>query len=358
MISLTKPFLGVNEIAEVENVFESGQVSQGGPKTIEFEKAFSERLGISHAIVVTNCTAALHLSLLALGIKEGDEVLVPSFTFPATAHAIVHAGARPVFVDVDSRTYNIDWESASRAITLKTKAVIPVHLFGLAADMNVMHEFTMTTNIAIIEDAACALGAKWNGKYAGTIGRIGCFSFHGRKVITTGEGGMVVTNSGLLADEIRSLANFGKIGDIFLKVGYNYKMSDIAAAIGIAQLKRLNWIIGKRRFLAKYWDKKLKEIGGIESPSSVSEAFHVYQSYVALLDKTINRDALIKELRNKEIEAQIGTYACHILPAYKELNSSCPVSFDLYKRSISLPLYPTMSTSDIDYIVEVLKALL
>lgn len=355
---LTRPHFDTDELVQVQEVLDSGWVSQG-PKVKEFEDRFAHYLGVNYAISVTNCTSALHLSLLVLGIKEGDEVIVADFTFPATGHAVLYCKAKPVFVDIDPKTYNIDPNLIEKAITHKTKAIIPVHTFGQPADMDEIMEIAKRHNLKVIEDAACALGAKYKDKYAGTIGDIGCFSFHARKNITTGEGGMVVTNNEELASKIRTLSIFGmtsaweRIGEVvipeFGELGYNYKMSDITAAIGIAQLGKIDKMVAKRRSLAKYWDKKLEGLGLIKPPHSSENVFHVYQAYVALVDRKVDRNRLLQSLLEQGIQTQIGTYSCHIQPVYRS-EQRCPKSLDIFHCSLALPLYYALKEEDIDFI--------
>jgi len=364
-IPQTRPYFNEEELEELREVLESGWVSQG-PKTKEFEDAFAKYVGAKYAVAVTNCTAALHLSLLAIGISKGDEVLVADFTHPATGHSVLYCGAKPVFIDVNPKTYNIDPELIKEKITERTKAVIPVHTFGQPADMDAVMQIASDYGLRVIEDAACAHGAKYKNKFAGTIGDTGCFSFHARKGMTTGEGGMVVTNDRELVEEIRSLSVYGTVSTWdreksdkfiipeFVKLGYNYKMSDISAAVGIVQLKRLDKLIEKKRTLAKYWDEKLQDLEFIELPYCSKDVKHVYQSYVTLVDKRINRNKLIELTRSRGIQTQIGTYACHVQPVYNS-NQKCPNSLDIFNRSLSLPLYYTLREEDIDVAAELLK---
>lgn len=368
MIPLTRPYFDEEEIVEIRKVLESGWVSQG-PKVKEFEDKFAKYIGVKNAVAVSNCTAALHLSLLALGIKSGDEVLVADYTFPATGHAVLYCNAKPVFIDVDPKTYNIDPKLIERKITNNTKAIIPVHTFGQPADMDPIVEIAERHDLRIIEDAACAVGSKYRGKYAGTIGDLGCFSFHARKGLTTGEGGMITTDDDTLASEIRTLANFGMTSawererskkfsvPKFLKIGYNYKLSDIAAAIGIAQLRRLNKTIKRKRKLAKYWNKKLQEIEFLKPPYVNRYCFHTYQSYVCVLDEKFNRNRVIEGLHKKGIQTNIGTYASHIQPVYKS-RQKCPQSLKLFKSSLSLPIYYTLTEKEIDIVAEAIKKML
>ncbi len=361
-IPLAKPYFDSDEYSKVKEVLDSGWVSQG-PMVKEFEENVADYLSVKYAIAVTNCTAALHLALLSIGIKKGDEVLVADFTFPATGHSVLYCGARPVFVDVKLNTYNIDAELIEEKITDKTKAIIPVHTFGQPAEMDKIIKIARNHNLKVIEDAACAFGAKYNNKYAGTIGDVGCFSFHARKGITTGEGGMAVTNDEKLAEKMRHLSVFGMtsawereksskfIVPEFTEIGYNYKMSDITAAVGVAQLKKLDKIVEKKITLANYWNDKLNEIELIEAPYISKNVKHVYQSYVSLVDKRINRDKIIEKLMKKEIQTQIGTYASHIQPVYNSADK-CPNSFDIFRRSLALPMYFTLKEEEIDLVAE------
>lgn len=364
-IPLTRPYFGQEEIDEIKKVLDSGWVAQG-PKVQEFEKNVAEHLGARYAVAVTNCTAALHLALLALGIGPGDDVLVADYTFPATGHAVLYCGARPVFVDIDPRTYNIDPDRIEENITPSTRAIIPVHTFGQPAAMDAILEVANDHDLAIIEDAACALGARYRGRYAGTIGDVGCFSFHARKGITTGEGGMLVTDRDDIAVKARHLAVFGMTAawdrerggtftiPEFTDLGYNYKMSDITAAVGVAQMRRLDTFTERRRELARTWDRYLDGIDGITKPFIDPNTEPVYQSYVALIDPGIDRDRLIETLMIEGIQTQIGTYASHIQPVYRSRNR-CDRSLDIYQRAIALPLYVTLREEEIGNAAHVLK---
>lgn len=357
-IPLLMPYFDSEELEEIRKVLDSGWVSQG-PKVKEFEERIAEYLGIRYAVAVTNCTSALHLSLLSLDIKQGDEVLVADYTFPATGHSVLYCGARPVFVDVDFNTYNINPEIIENKISDRTRAIIPVHTFGQSAEMDDIMKIAEEYNLRVIEDAACAFGATHKNRYAGTIGDIGCLSFHARKGITTGEGGMVVTNDKNLADKIRNLSVFGMTSawdreksdkfviPEFTDVGYNYKMSDITAAVGVAQLRKLERVIKRKRTLAEYWNEKLQEIQYIEPPQVSRNVKHVYQSYVTLVDKRINRNKLIKLLTKKGIQTQIGTYASHVQPVYKS-KDRCPTSLEIFNRALALPMYYRLEEEDID----------
>lgn len=367
VIPLLKPYFDSEELKEIKEVLDSGWVSQG-PKVKEFEQKVSEYLGAKHAIAVSNCTAALHLSLLSIGISKNDEVLVGDYTFPATGHSVLFCGAKPVFVDVDSKTYNINPDLIHEKINDKTKVIIPVHTFGQTADMDKIIKISEEYNLRVIEDAACAFGAKYKEKFAGNIGDVGCFSFHARKGLTTGEGGMVVTNDDTIANKIRRLSVFGmesawsreKSGftiPIFSDLGYNYKMSDILAAVGIAQLSKINDIIKRKQDLAKYWDEKLSDIKGISSPFVDGGNTHIYQSYVTLIDKGINRNKVIENLKEKGIQTQIGTYASHIQPVYNS-KDKCPTSLEVFNRALALPMYYKLNEEEIDWAIPRIKKVL
>lgn len=364
-IPLSQPFFDQEEIIEIKKVLDSGWVSQG-PKVKEFESKVSDYLGTKYAIAVTNCTAALHLALLSIDVSQDDEVIVADYTFPATGHSVLYCKAKPIFVDINPKTYNIDPSKIEEKINDKTKAIIPVHTFGQSAEMDEIREIAKKYNLKIIEDAACSFGAKYKNKYSGTIGDIGCFSFHARKGLTTGEGGMIVTDNKELAEKMRHLSVFGMkstwdrekdnkfIVPEFIDIGYNYKMSDITAAIGIVQLDRINKIIKRKRDLAKYWNEKIENLNYIDAPYASQNCNHIYQSYVTLVDKKIDRNNLITNLLEKGIQTQIGTYASHIQPIYRN-NHICPNSLDIFKRALALPMYYSLSYEDIDYVFNIIK---
>jgi dTDP-4-amino-4,6-dideoxygalactose transaminase len=371
-IPLSRPFFDKEEFEEIKKVLESRWVAGQGPKNKELEKEFAEYMGVKHSIGVNNCTAALHLALFALGIGKGDEVIVPDFTFPATAHAVLYVGATPVFVDIDAKTFNIDPKLIEEKITEKTKAILPVHVFGQCADMDPILEIAKKHNLKVIEDAACAVGNKYKGRFAGTMGDIGCFSFHARKNITSGEGGIITTNDDKIADIIRSLSCFGMASAFsrekefhipeFTKLGFNYKLSDIAAAIVLVQLKRSEEFIKKRNTLADYYNEKLKDIESIQVPFVDEFNKHVYQTYNVLLEKKINRDNVIMKLREKGVQVQIGTYALHKQPVYKDSvqcdENDFPNTKFVFEQSLALPMYHELTFKDIDYIVSALREVL
>ncbi len=374
MIPLTKPHFEKEELEEVRTSFESGWVAGQGPKNKELEKKFSEYVRVKHAICVSNCTTALHLALLALNIGPGDEVIVPDFTFPATAHAVMYVGAKPIFVDVDPKTYNIDPQKIKEKITPKTKAIIPVHAFGLCAEMDEIMNIAKEHNLKVIEDAACAAGSTYKNKKSGNFGDIGCFSFHARKSITSGEGGMIVTNDDTLAEKMRSLACFGMtsawarqnseefIIPKFMDLGYNYKLSDISAGILLKQLDKIEKFIEKKNKLAKIYDSLLSAIPEIRIPALKNHQRHTYQSYMILLDKKINRNKVVMELKKKEIQSNIGTYALHRQPVYHQITECEEKEFEnaslLFDKGLALPLFYEMEEKSIQEVVDALKEII
>jgi perosamine synthetase len=363
-----KPFVGDEEIEEIKKVLESGYLAQG-PKVREFESLFADYVGVKHAVATTSCTTALELALKTLGVTSGDEVIVPDFTFPATGNVVFNVGAEPVLVDVDSRSYNVDPDEVEKAITKRTKAIIVVHLFGHSADMDPIKEIAEKHGCYIVEDAACSLGGTYKGRPIGTLGDIACFSFHPRKILTTGEGGMLVTNDDEFGEKAAVLKDHGKKmvdgKPCFVLPGYNYRLSDVLAAIGIAQLRKFDVMIQRRRALAKKYSEMLVDADlGIQTPSEASWTSHTYQSYVTHVTPGygISRDACISTLRSEYgVETQVGTYALHMQPAYSDLTSATEArlsrSSSLFLNTLTLPLYHTLTGSDQEYVVSALKKL-
>ena len=320
MIPIIKPEINFQEIeSELKEIFKSGILTKG-PRVKKFEKIVAKYVGTKYAFATTSATTALHLSLAALGIGPKDEVLVADFTFPATANVVVQQGAKPVLVDISLDNYNIDKKDLERKITKRTKAIIPVDVFGSPVDMISIMKIAKKYNLAVVEDAACALGAEYKNKKTGTLGDTGCFSFHPRKSITTGEGGMVVTNNSELAKKISILRDHGGVFSkkkgffSFEMAGFNYRMTEVQALLGIYQMKNIDKIINQKRNLAKIYSKILSNIKGVKLPQEMPYGRHTYQSYVVLLDKKINRNKVIKIMRKKGIETTLGTYALHAQP--------------------------------------------
>ena len=362
-IWLARPQTDEAEIEEIRGVLQSGYLTQG-PKVAEFEGLVAARLGVTHAFAVTSATTALHLTLVALEIGPGDEVLVPDFTFPATANVVVQQGARPVLVDIDLATFAMDPADLARKVTPRARAVVPVHPFGLPADMDPILEVAAEHGLSVVEDAACALGAEYRGQPTGTLGLAGCFSFHPRKSITTGEGGMIVTSDEPLADRIRLLRSHGGVRQggrfIFEEAGFNYRMSDILAAVGVAQIGKLDAMLAQRRAVAALYDRALEGASLVRTPICPPGTTHTYQSYVVLLDATVDRDAVIARLAADGIETTLGTYALHAQPFFARTwgyrAGEIPNSFRAFSSSLALPLHGGITPSQVEEVVESLKA--
>ena len=341
MISISKPLFGEEEINAIKEVLESGMVAQG-VKVEEFEKEFSDYINVNHAIVVANGTIALDVALKALGIKQEDEVIVPSFTFISTANAVLFQGAKPVFADVDERTFNINPDDILERITDKTKAIIGVHLFGHPFGVKDIQEICEDLNLILIEDSAQAHGAEYEGKKVGEFGIAGCFSFYATKNMTTGEGGMITTNSDEIAKVCRLLRNHGENQKyLHSRLGYNYRMTDIQAAIGVAQLKKLDDFNEMRINHAGYFDEHLK-VSGLTVPYRKKGVKHVYHQYAVTIEDgfPISRDELMKYLSDREIGCAVHyPLPIHKQPLYKQLgytdeNVKCPVATALSKKIV------------------------
>ena len=351
MIRLARPDVGAKEAAAVAEVLESGLLTMG-PKVAEFESELARACERPHAVAVSSGTAALHLAVLALGIGEGDEVLVPAFTFPATANVVALAGARPVLVDVDPETMNLDPARVEAAVTRRTRAVLAVHLFGRPLGWEALMD-VMPPPVMLIEDAAGALGARHRGRPCGGLGLAGCLSFHPRKVVTTGEGGAIVCADEELADAVRRLRHHGiePRGDFDVRLpGFNYRLADLLCAVGIPQLQRLDELLEARRSVAEAYAERLEGI--VELPTADEGDTHGWQAYVVRLDR---RDEVLGALREQGVEAQIGTYAVHRLSAYRD-QGPFPGADACFERGLALPLHSQLDESDLDRIAEVIRS--
>ena len=375
IIPISLPVTGQEEWEALKEPIMSGWLTSG-PKVREFEQLFAERHGVKHALAVTSATTALHLALVALGIKEGDEVIVPAFTWVSTANVVLYCGAKVVFVDIDPFTFNINPEDLSKRITSKTKAIIPVHLFGLCADMDKIKE--IAGDIPLIEDGACAAGASYKGTPAGGLGTIGCFSFHPRKSVTTGEGGMITTNDDKLAEIMGMLRNHGAsiseeqrhhgakpymLPD-FNALGYNYRMTDLQGAVGVVQIKKLDQFINEREKWANFYTKELDSIPWLRTPKHGADYKHGWQSFVTFVDESkspASRNEIMELLQQQGISTRPGTHAVHMLNFYKEKFNIQPSDYPGAQAandySMSIPLHNRMVAEDFDYVVSVIKAL-
>ena len=351
MIRLARPDVGAEEAAAVAEVLESGLLTMG-PKVAEFEAELARASERPHAVAVSSGTSALHLAVLALGIGEGDEVLVPAYTFPATANVVALAGARPVLVDVDPETMNLDPARVETAVTKRTRAVMAVHLFGRPLDWEAL-EAVVPPPVALIEDAAGALGARRQGRPCGGLGVAGCLSFHPRKIVTTGEGGAVVCDDEELADAMRRLRHHGiePRGDFDIRApGFNYRLPDVLCAVGLPQLRRLDELLSARRRVAEAYAERLP--AAVELPSAEAGDTHGWQAYVVKLDR---RDDAMAALRERGIEAQIGTYAVHRLSAYRD-QGPFPGADASFERGLALPFHSRMGETDVDRVAEAIRA--
>jgi dTDP-4-amino-4,6-dideoxygalactose transaminase len=381
-IPITKPFFGAEELRAVQEPLESGWVVQG-PFVRRFEQEFSAFTGSPHAAATSSCTTALHLAVAALGAQTGDEVIVPAFTWVATPNVVEYMGARPVFADIRLDTFNIDPGLAAAAVTSRTRGIIPVHLFGLCAEMRALGAIARQHSLWMVEDAACSFGGWTDGRHSGTFGDAGCFSFHPRKSITTGEGGMVTTGRRDLHETICSLRDHGatktdrqrheQAGSFLLAayphLGYNYRLTDIQAALGCAQMTRAQTLLDGRARVARAYDERLRALDWLALPSVPAGDVHGWQSYVCLFRPEIpalhtvdrlhaRRNALMARLESQGIATRQGTHAPVIQEFYARKYQlepgDYPNAYLADRLTLSLPLFPHMSDSEIDAVVSAL----
>ena len=377
-LPITRPYIGEEELEAVQIPLRSGWLVQG-PMVAEFERKFETFTGIGHALATSSCTTALHLAVAALGLKPGDEVIVPAFTWVATANVVEYMGARPVFCDVDLETFNIDVSQIESKITPRTVGIIPVHLFGLAADMAPIKAIADEHALWLIEDAACAFGALYHDRHVGGIGDLGCFSFHPRKSITTGEGGMVTTESDELASAISSLRDHGASKSDFDRhrgsgsyqladynmLGYNYRLTDIQAAVGSVQMDRAAWILRERIRCAESYDLLFEDAGWLRTPHTPAGFRHAYQAYVCLFQPETptldnvdrlhdRRNRLMMDLEAQGIATRPGTHAAFAQGFYASkyglTRTDFPNSYLAERLSLAVPLFPQMDAADLEYV--------
>jgi perosamine synthetase len=383
-IPITKPVFGPEELRAVQRPLETGWVVQG-PYVKAFEDRFAAFTAAPHAIATTSCTTALHLALAVLGVKPGDEVIVPALTWVATPNAVEYMGARPVFCDINLTTFNIETHQLATLVTPRTVGIIPVHLFGLCADMPAVQQIAERHGLWIVEDAACGFGARIDGRHCGTFGTLGCFSFHPRKAITTGEGGMVTTKNGDLASLASSLRDHGasrsdlarhQAANSFVladhaHLGYNYRMTDIQGALGCAQMDRAEWVLAGRARVARAYDERLAGVEWLARPAVAPGFEHGYQSYVCLFQPeplridTVDRlhdcrNRLMAAMEARGVATRPGTHAPVLLDYYRHRyaidRSAFPNALFADRSSLSLPLYPQMTDGDIDLVCASLRA--
>lgn len=365
-IPFASPYLSGRESDAVAEVIASGWLSQG-PRVLEFEKAFARRMGAADAVATTSCTTALALALHVSGVGPGDEVIIPSLSFIATANAVWHCGARPVFADIDPRTYNLDAAAAERAITPRTRVIMPVHQVGLPADLDRFANLRDRYGVAIVEDAACAIGATYKGQPIGSHDQLGCFSLHPRKVITTGEGGMITVHDPEIATRLRRLRAHGMdmsdlarhgardiVFESYPERGFNYRMTDMQAALGLCQLDELDFILAKRRHLAERYTRAFAGIPGLEPPYDPPYAVRTWQSYCLRVRSAaaIERTELMRRLLADGIPTRRGVMAIHQEASYPGASGPLPHTESAAREVLMLPLFPDLSDDQQDYVIE------
>ena len=362
-ISIAKPNFSKEEEDAVKEVLNSG-ILASGPKTKAFEKEYAEYIGVEHAVAVTNGTVALDVALKALKIGSGDEVITSAFSFIASGNCILFQNAKPVFADIDPKTFNIDPSDVAEKITAKTKALIPIHMFGQPANMDALKELAEDKGIVLVEDAAQAHGAEINGQKAGSIGNMGCFSFYATKNMTAGEGGMITTNDPKLADNARLLINHGQSRKYHHDtLGYNYRMTEICAAIGSVQLRKLDGFNAKRIENAALLSNGIRKLTGLTVPYVMKDVKHVFHQYVLKVEASCRLDR--DELADRLTEQGVGVAVHYPIPIYrqplyKELGyggTVCPNTEAACRRVLSLPVHPLVDKKDIKYLLGVLESL-
>lgn len=390
-VPIARTGLTESEILSVLQPLRSGWLVQG-PKVREFEQAWCSFTGSEHSIAVTSCTTALHLSLAALGFGPGDEAIVPAFTWISTANVIEHLGGKVVFADIDLATFNIDPSRIEELISPRTKAILPVHLFGLSAQMEAINSLARHHGLWVVEDAACGFGATFQSRHVGTMGNTGCFSFHPRKAITTGEGGMITTNDAKLAERLRCLRDHGaSMTDLqrhlgpkpylladHLEAGYNQRMTDFQAALGVSQMQRADSIVAERRELAATYDAAFADLDWIQTPMASDDFGHGYQSYPCLFEPEVvhqalqsgnqqklksvheRRNAFMESLQQHGVSTRPATHAVHMLSYYRDKYNLSPENFPAAQAandcSISLPLFHGMQADEQDFVIAAVKA--
>lgn len=357
-ISIASPILNGNEKKYIDECIDTGWISANGRFIREFEEKFAAFCGVKYALACCNGTVTLHLALKALGIGPGDEVIMPTLTYIATANAVAYCGATPVFVDSEPDTWNVAPAAIEEKITSKTKAIIPVHLYGLACDMDAIMDIAHKHSLYVVEDAAEAHGAKWGNMVVGSMGDIGSFSFFGNKIITSGEGGMLTTNSEELYEKMKTLRSQGV--DPHKRywhtcVAYNYRMTNLQAAVGLAQLEKADWHLAQRRRVNTLYNKNLAKLGDMVSVQSVPQkASHVYwmNSIILSDDVKLERDEVMAKMEEHNVEMRPLFYPMHIMPPYADKSVCCPVAERLSNRGINLPSHGLLTEEQVKYIVD------
>jgi perosamine synthetase len=362
-IPVAAPALVGRELEYVTDCIESSWISSAGSYIERFEASFSEFVGVEHAVACCNGTAALHLALLALGVGPGDEVIVPTLTYVATANAVRYCGAEPVFVDSDQETWNLDPAKVEQSFTPRTKGVIAVHLYGHPADMDPINAAARSRGLWVLEDAAEAHGARYRGRIAGSLSECAIFSFYGNKIVTTGEGGMVVTEDEALAARLRLLRGQGQDPERrywFPVIGYNYRLTNLAAAIGVAQMERIDWHVDRRREVASWYRERLNGSNVVEFSPAADWAEPAYWMSCVLLEEggEAARNRVMAELAARGIDTRPFFYPLHTLPPYAADEGEYPVATSLAARGINLPSSAPLTADDVDYVCEALESVI
>ncbi|WP_016697135.1 DegT/DnrJ/EryC1/StrS family aminotransferase [Actinoalloteichus spitiensis] len=365
-IALGQPTVGEPELAAIAEVFRSGWLAGAGPACARFEERFAAVAGTAHALATSNCGAALHLAMLVLDVRPGDEVVVADYTFPATAHAVAQMGATPVFADVRPDTLTLDAAAALAAVTPRTVGIVAVDVAGQPADYDALRAVADRHGLFLVEDAACAAGARYRGRPAGSLADVATFSFHGRKGITAGEGGALTSDRGDLVDRARTLHTYGvapaltREGAVglpipsFTELGHNYRLSDVQAAIMGVQLDRLPALLDARRRVAERYQELLKDLDEITTPVTGADREHPWQAYLITVDPSVSRDRLASALRSAGVRTTIGTYACHLQPVYGS-DRECPVSADLFRRQLALPMHANLTDEQVERVASAVR---
>ena len=368
-VPITKPALTEEEARAPYESIKSGWVTQG-PKVAEFEKAVATYVGAKHGVATTSCTTGLHLALATIGVGPGDEVIVPSFTFIASANAILYTGATVVFCEIDPRTFNADPADIEKRITKKTKAIMPVDQIGLGCDIDAINDIARRHDIDVVEDAAPTIGGTYKGRRVGSNAHQTVFSFHPRKVITTGEGGMITTDDDALADKARKLrAHAMSVSDLdrhkadrpileeYHELGFNYRMTDIQASIGLIQIRRLDDLLKIRVAKADRYGRELSDLKKLRTPYTPPYATHTYQSYCLDLDRSVDRDDLMARLLRRGVATRRGVMASHLEKVYRDRvgTVSLPITEEKARSTMLIPLFATMTDDEQTYVIESLR---
>ncbi|MBA3357180.1 MAG: DegT/DnrJ/EryC1/StrS family aminotransferase [Pyrinomonadaceae bacterium] len=362
-IPVAAPVLAGNEKAYVLDCIESSWISSCGKYVEKFERAFADYCGVGHAVSCSSGTAALHVALLALGVGTGDEVILPTLTFVATANAVTYCGARPRFVDIEPDTWTIDPALIEAKITARTKAILPVHLYGYVANMDAVTELAGRHNLFVVEDAAEAHGAEFRGRRVGSLSDVAAFSFYGNKIISSGEGGMVVTDSeelGRYAAQLRGQGMDLNQRYWFPIIGYNYRMPNLTAAVGLAQLELIDWHLNRRREIASWYRDILRDVPGIGWQSAKDGRKNVDWLFTIILDEPIrvSRDDVIARLSERGVETRPVFYPMHVLPPYREMGQEdglFPVAERVARSGLSLPTWAGLQRKDVIYVCDALR---